>query len=113
MKRTIIRPVRFLTKPIRLRGLGGTEMIGIPRLPLRVEGFEELYDKFPAGGFEANWPYVLKRILEASKGLKAEGKELLLVTIPEYLRECEIREVEEMLVFRDTGPEEGLTAQAY
>ena len=98
MTRTIIRPVRFLTKPIRLRGLDGTEMIGIPRLPLRVEGFEELYDKFR---------------LEASKGLKAEGKELLLVTIPEYLRECEIREVEEMLVFRDTGPEEGLTAQAY
>jgi len=117
LKWTIIRPVRFLAKPIRLRGLDGTEIIGIPRLPLRVEEFEELYDKFPDGGlmvfagdFEANWPYVLRRILEASKRLKAKGKELIFVTIPEYLRGHEIREVEEMPVFRDSGPEEGVNS---
>jgi len=114
---TIIRPTRFLTRPIRLKGLDGTEIIGIPLLPLRVDEFEQLYDKFSdgdlmafGGDFEANWPPILMSILEASKHLREKGKNVEFVTIPEYLEKHSIVEVEEMPVFRASNREENVNS---
>jgi len=111
---TVIRPIKFRKRPIRLRGLDGSEIIGIPLCNMQlIEDFEQLYDQCSdgdliafGGDFEANWPDILSRLLKAVNNLRKKGKRIEFATVPEYLMKHPIVEVEEMPVFRASNPEE-------
>jgi len=111
---TVIRPIKPRTRPIRLKGLDGTEIIGIPLCKTRqISNLEQLYDQCSNGDliafgedFESNWPDMLGRLLKTVADLRKKGKRIEFITVPEYLKRYPTIEVEEMPVFRDSNPEE-------